>query len=923
MSKSGQKPFHLEVADRLIEQMKQGTAPWQRPWDKASFMPMNPSTGKRYKGINALSLMMRDYDDPRWMTYKQAQVVGAQVKKGESGTSVQYWKFEEERIKKNEHGKPELDREGKPVKEVVRLERPKVFFAKVFNAEQIEGLPSLEVKKHDWNPVERAEQILTRSGAEIHHDGKGRAFYRPSSDSIHLPTKESFHNAEGYYGTALHELGHWTGHSSRLDRPIHNPFGSIDYAKEELRAEIAGLLIGNEVGVDTRFEHHASYVDSWADVLKKDPLEIIRAATDAEKILDYVVGLEQKHTREQVVEEEIMANKIYIVKGTIASEDGSTPVAIHSNGDIDYLRVGGREVPIDDLKKFNSVDDAELAKHLHKVVDGGLKLLMESGEALSLKIYEVEKGHLQEVVYQPKHNFDEPGQERIYIDVPFSEKEEAKGLGARWDRQQQSWYLGEGADKQLLERWPIKNVSELALKEKSDEVRTYLAVPYEERLAAKALGAKWDKRHKSWYVNTDEGREATQRWHPGKAGQDPVMNPREEFSNALQVVGCIVSGEHPVMDGKPHRIRVEGDSQRVQDKAGSGFYVGHVDGHPAGYVKNNRSGIDLKWKAKGYSLDPEQKAQLQAEAAMKLAKRAAEQAQLHEETASRVQKQLAGLHKLTFGEEPTPYLERKGVSVYEGVYSDSNGKTYIPAQDAEGKIWTMQVVLDGDLKRFAKDSKKEGCFHIIGGVDLDKVPHIAITEGYATGATIKDLQQQGVVVAFDSGNLKPVAEGIRAKYPDKPIVIFGDDDQSLELTLGSNPGRVKAKEAASAVNGTAVFPVFAVGEAEYPANIERVSPSLFKKHIAAQEELKSTSLSEDRRAELERDLLKEDQVAALQRMKRFTDFNDLAQDSSIGKDGLSRQVSAAIAKVEKQSQGNKQSKSQKIERRERRAATVS
>jgi hypothetical protein len=196
------KPFHEVVAEKLIAQLEQGTAPWQRPWnpdEAGGFLPYNPLTGKRYKGINTLNLLSEDRNDNRWMTYKQAGELGGQVREGEKSTGVQYWKFTDEQIKRDDNGNPVLDGEGKPVKVVVKLERPRVFFASVFNAEQIDGLPPLEKKEVTWNPIERAENILAASRADIHHNGGSRAFYRPSTDSIHLPEKGQFPTAENYY----------------------------------------------------------------------------------------------------------------------------------------------------------------------------------------------------------------------------------------------------------------------------------------------------------------------------------------------------------------------------------------------------------------------------------------------------------------------------------------------------------------------------------------------------------------------------------------------------------------------------------------------------------------------------------------------------------------------------------------------------
>jgi len=296
------KPFHEVVAEKLIEQLKAGTAPWQRPWEPGepnAYLPMNPTTGKRYKGINTIHLMAQGRSDGRWMTYKQAAAVGAQVRKGEKGTPVQYWKFSEEQNKVDESGRPVLNAKGEPVKETVQLERPRVFFATVFNAEQIDGLPPIQKKEQTWSAVERAEHILKASGASITHAPGDRAFYRPATDSIHLPDRGQFPSADNYYATALHELGHWTGHASRLDRDLAHPFGSEGYAKEELRAEIASMILGDELGIGHDPGQHAAYVGSWIKALQDEPLEVFRASADAEKIHDYVLAFEQKQVQEQ------------------------------------------------------------------------------------------------------------------------------------------------------------------------------------------------------------------------------------------------------------------------------------------------------------------------------------------------------------------------------------------------------------------------------------------------------------------------------------------------------------------------------------------------------------------------------------------------------------------------------------------------
>lgn len=210
---------------------------------------------------------------------------------------IQYWKFRDKVPKKDAKGNVVLDSKGKKILVEVKLDKPKVFSAVVFNGEQIKGLPPLEKKEPAWDRHQRAEAILVGSGAEINHDQANRAFYRPTTDSIHLPGRSQFNTADRYYATALHELGHWTGHPTRLHRDLSGSFGSDAYAKEELRAEIASLMIGDELGVGHDPGQHAAYVKSWIKVLKEDPKEILRAAKDADSIASLALSYEQTNVQ--------------------------------------------------------------------------------------------------------------------------------------------------------------------------------------------------------------------------------------------------------------------------------------------------------------------------------------------------------------------------------------------------------------------------------------------------------------------------------------------------------------------------------------------------------------------------------------------------------------------------------------------------
>lgn len=295
------RDFRQEVTDSIIRLLEQGTAPWQKPWDATGslMMPMNPTSGKPYRGGNALHLLVvginRGLSDPRWMTYRQAQEHDWQVRKGERGTQIEFWDVKRVTSGEPEPGPPNEDT-ATPEQRHSRLIH-KVYT--VFNASQIDGIPAFQVKVHTpFEAEEAGERILAHSGAAIHHDQLDRAFYSRSKDSIHLPRREFFTDTPGYYGTALHELAHWTGHPSRLDRPTLTQsyaFGDPNYAQEELRAELASVFLAVERGIPHQPERHAAYVANWIQALKNDKNEIFRAAADAAKATDYLFELERNN----------------------------------------------------------------------------------------------------------------------------------------------------------------------------------------------------------------------------------------------------------------------------------------------------------------------------------------------------------------------------------------------------------------------------------------------------------------------------------------------------------------------------------------------------------------------------------------------------------------------------------------------------
>ncbi len=293
------RDFRQEVTDNIIRMLEQGTAPWQKPWEAGKLeMPSNPTTEKPYRGGNAIHLMsvatIRGYEDPRWLTYKQAAEQGWQVRKGEKGTQIEYWEFPDG----SKNSKPRTGSAGTPEESAKADDERRIIHRvyTVFNAQQIEGIPSHETKQRpEFDVVEAGENILRNSGATIKHDQDDRAFYSRRTDSVHLPPQTAFKTAGDYYGTALHELAHWTGHPSRLNRPTLNEsyrFGDSNYAQEELRAELASVFLAAERGIPHDPEQHAAYVGSWINALRNDKNEIFRAAKDANRAADFLLALE-------------------------------------------------------------------------------------------------------------------------------------------------------------------------------------------------------------------------------------------------------------------------------------------------------------------------------------------------------------------------------------------------------------------------------------------------------------------------------------------------------------------------------------------------------------------------------------------------------------------------------------------------------
>ncbi|KAA3621020.1 MAG: DUF1738 domain-containing protein [Bacteroidetes bacterium] len=299
--------LYQEVTNRIIDLLENQELTWDKPWVNIS------SDGKRaynghskriYSGINQILLsliqMNKSFPYSGWLTFNQIKKLGGQVISGQKSSEVFYFQlfFYDHQGKRYEweQVKDMTEEEQK------RLELKKRFFLRyfrVFNIAQTKGLDDSYYQLNETpvlTPIEKddkAENLIYSTNAEIIHWPSNEAFYNSINDNICLPKREQFKGKVSYYETVLHELGHWTGHPSRLNRQLLNVFGSEDYAKEELVAELCCAFLCSELGFSKTITNNAAYIQNWVEVLKKDHKYIFKAVSNAEKAAEYILSLQE------------------------------------------------------------------------------------------------------------------------------------------------------------------------------------------------------------------------------------------------------------------------------------------------------------------------------------------------------------------------------------------------------------------------------------------------------------------------------------------------------------------------------------------------------------------------------------------------------------------------------------------------------
>jgi len=269
------RDVYQEITDRVIAQLEAGVTPWIKPWQAGAVgsafgVPTNYVTGRAYRGVNVLLLMCSGYPDQRWLTFNQVVAAGGSVK-GEHGTQVVLFKPYEVRDAKRDDGATKMI--------------PLIRSFTVFNIAQVKGLEVAPVAEPATITYTEAASLLAQ--AKVVHGG-ARACYIPSVDRIHLPELVAFESEAAYWGTALHELTHWSGHDSRLNRLEKLArYGDDSYAREELVAELGAAFLCAQVGIGYA-SRHADYIGHWLKVLKGDKKAIVNAASLAQAACDFI-----------------------------------------------------------------------------------------------------------------------------------------------------------------------------------------------------------------------------------------------------------------------------------------------------------------------------------------------------------------------------------------------------------------------------------------------------------------------------------------------------------------------------------------------------------------------------------------------------------------------------------------------------------
>lgn len=405
-------PQRQMLVDMILENLENGAGLWKKGW-RPMGAPQNAVTGKKYRGVNSLFLnyisMQRGYSDNRWLTFNQMKAREWSFKTDEegnslgkkAGVSVEFYElFDRETKKKFDRSVLDgmsFDERAEYMDENVYPVRK---YYTVFNGDLIEGIPEREKALVDESGrTERTEKFLefwSENESRIVYGG-GKAFYSLQNDEIHLPSRDDFYSMQEFYSTALHELGHSTGHEKRLNRDMSGEFGSESYAMEELRAEIASMFMEQDFEISVNEEevrNNSAYIENWKSAIKDNPNVLFTAVADAEKISKYVSKKEFEMRKEVepysvMQEEDEYGSKVYRIY--MAAENGQTqivPLGAHSDRELVMKEFEEMQrLPQWADKRFKEVGIKELELTSKSRAEKKASMSMEPVEEETSKVY--------------------------------------------------------------------------------------------------------------------------------------------------------------------------------------------------------------------------------------------------------------------------------------------------------------------------------------------------------------------------------------------------------------------------------------------------------------------------------------------------------------------------------------------------------
>ena len=874
--KNAEQRFTDDFISEIIEAVRNNTAPWQQSWPSGLIAPYNAVKGNTYSGRNAVRLffqgLRRGYTDPRWATAHQIKEMQGHIRKGEKGTGILYYG---QRIVIEDDGTEKM------------LGVVRHYY--VFNIEQT-NLPVLqrEALREVTPDLPAFAELLTIHNPRM---APGEPMYDPNTDTIRMLDKGAFTNDGEYYSAFFHEMGHWTGHESRLNRDLTHPFGTPGYAREELVAELSSFMLSLEHGLPFSPKQSHAYLQGWAERTGQELEDALRQgfkdATAAKNFIDAPLRERQQEREQQV---ELATPLTSRDEAETAPEKGravqteTTQEYQPKHGDVVrtyYTRTGkiGAEVRISIshhetrpicyhyIGKWGAasgVTPEELSKEDAKwrttrrgitIVDGPAAAIAFGNASLTITANEknterkvssattaaeqsaataapeaeqaASAAEQSAETAAPEAEQAAPAAEQS-AEAAAPEVEQAAPAAHKPDVRETSATTmtsktSKSADDAVVQAYVAERFDKLFRRAYDEQAmvaevmetrRVYLAVSWDERHEAKALGAKWDKTNSCWYALNKSLLPPLQKFNrqPGDYQRAGSGDSLEDLRAMAASMGLDVER----FDTTPnvwHRVPVEGRRTTID---GAYKIWRNADGVTGATVKNLVTGETRTWSDRGARRDPvpdivQRAAQLNRE----------EQIQAQDQVRAQLnimrgQDALAAYKMLPDARGDEPYFARKHMTSSHGIKRLEDGTMVIPLINGERVgAWadtpkdrylglvSLQTIAPDGTKMLMKQAAKSGAYFPIGSPAARAVPtHIVLAEGIATAEAAHQILAGGdrrvlAVAAIDAGNLVHVASTLQHMFPAAKKIIAVDNDLGTEQKHGKNSGIVAARAVAA------------------------------------------------------------------------------------------------------------------------------